>query len=86
MNQPPRRWKGYSARIVSGPESSKAACSARTTDSTRSRGMMQEILIGEVEIMSMLRSSAASTLNTFAATPGCERMPAPTIETLPISS
>ena len=34
----------------------------------------------------MLTPSSASTLNTFAATPGCERMPAPTIETLPISS
>ena len=46
----------------------------------------QEILMGEVEIISMLMPSSASTANTFAATPGCERMPAPTIETLPISS
>ena len=43
-------------------------------------------MIGEVEIISMLTPSSASTPKTFAATPGCERMPAPTIETLPISS
>ena len=36
--------------------------------------------------MSMFTPSSASTANTLAATPGCERMPAPTIETLPISS
>ena len=36
--------------------------------------------------MSMFTPSLASTPKTFAATPGWERMPAPTIETLPISS
>ena len=41
-----------------------------------------EILIGDVGIISMFTPSAASTPNTFAATPGCERMPAPMIETL----
>src|ERR1700735_2902126 len=72
-----------STRAVPGPESSKALCSARTTPSTRSCGITQEILIGEVEIISMFKPSAASTPNTFAATPGCERIPAPTIDTLP---
>ena len=48
--------------------------------------MTQEILIGEVEIISMLIRSSPSTSKTLAATPGCERMPAPTIETLPICS
>ena len=32
----------------------------------------------------MFTPSSASTLKTFAATPGCERIPAPTIETLPM--
>ena len=48
--------------------------------------MTQEILIGEVEIISMLIPSPPSTSKTLAATPGWERMPAPTIETLPIRS
>ena len=34
----------------------------------------------------MLIRSAPSTSKTLAATPGCERMPAPMIETLPIRS
>ena len=68
------------------PESSKALCRALTARSTRSRSITQEILIGEVEIMSMFTPSSASTAKTFAATPGWERIPAPTIETLPISS
>ena len=57
-------------------------------DGLRARGrrrITQEILIGEVEIISMLMSSPARVSNTWAATPGCERIPAPTIETLPIS-
>ena len=48
--------------------------------------MTHEILIGEVEIISMLIPSPPSTSKTLAATPGWERMPAPTIETLPIRS
>ena len=50
--------------------------SARTT---------QEILIGEVEIISMLMPRSPSVANTLAATPGWERIPAPTIDTFPIS-
>jgi hypothetical protein len=49
----------------------------------RSRPIMQEILIGEVEIISRLISSSASVRNIVAATPGCERMPAPMSETFP---
>ena len=48
--------------------------------------MTQEILIGEVEIISMLMAPSPRVSKTLAATPGCERMPAPTIETLPISA
>jgi hypothetical protein len=42
-------------------------------------------LIGEVEISRRLIDSFARTRNMCAATPGCERMPAPTSETLPRS-
>ena len=66
--------------------SSKASCSARTASGTRSAEITHEILIGEVEIISMLIPSPPRTSKTLAATPGCERMPAPTIETLPIRS
>src|SRR4051794_11332529 len=45
----------------------------------------QEILIGDVEIISMLMPWSPSVEKTLAATPGCDFMPAPTIETLPIS-
>ncbi len=44
---------------------------------------MHESLIGEVEIMRRLIWLSASVRNIFAATPGCERMPAPMIEILP---
>ncbi len=53
---------------------------------TSSAEITQEILIGEVEIISMLILCSPSVSNTLAATPGWLRMPAPTIETLPIRS
>ena len=52
----------------------------------RSAAITQEILIGEVEIISMLIPFSPSVWKTFAATPGWLRIPAPTIETLPIRS
>ena len=76
---------GSSGRTASAP-SSNASCSALTASGTRSAEITQEILIGEVEIISMLIPSPPSTSKTLAATPGWERMPAPTIETLPIRS
>src|SRR4051812_21051835 len=75
--------KGRSARIASGP-SSKAAWRQRTASGTRSAVMTQEILMGEVEIISMLISCSPSVRKTVAATPGWLFMPAPTIETLPM--
>ena len=87
----PRPWGG--ARRPSGPRGGSRRRPARrpraapcTASGTRSAEMTHEILIGEVEIISMLIPSAPSTSKTLAATPGCERMPAPTIETLPIRS
>ena len=77
---------GSSAMIVSSPSSPNAACSPRTASGTRSPSITQEILIGEVEIISMLMPASPSTVNTVAATPGWLRMPAPTIETFPIDS
>ena len=68
-----RRRRARTPRAARAPR--RAPASERIT---------HEILIGEVEIISMLMSCSASVSNTFAATPGCERIPAPTIETLPI--
>ena len=75
-----------SSRSTSSLPSSNASCSARTASDTRSAAITQEILIGEVEIISMLISCSPSVWNTLAATPGWLRMPAPTTETLPICS
>src|ERR1039457_48317 len=47
--------------------------------------MMTEILISLVEIMSMLTPVEARVSNILAATPGCERMPMPTTDSLAIS-
>src|SRR5262249_18477921 len=74
---------GSSGRTASSP-SSKTLWRALTASGTRSAAMTHEILIGEVEIISMLIFSRPRTSKTLAATPGCERIPAPTIETLPI--
>ena len=49
-------------------------------------GMMIDTRIVDVEIISMLTPSSASTRNIFAATPGDDFMPAPTSETLAMSS
>ena len=46
---------------------------------------MQEILIGDVEIICRLISLSASVRNILAATPGFERIPAPINDTLPRS-
>ena len=40
--------------------------------------------MGDVEIISMLISSLPRVANTFAATPGCDFIPAPTTDTFPI--
>ena len=47
---------------------------------------MTEIRISEVEIISMLTPAEASAAKNRAVMPGCERMPAPISETLPIWS
>ena len=73
------------SRWTSARLSWNAACSAWTAFGTASERITHEILIGEVEIISMLIPSSASVSNTVAATPGCDRIPAPMIETLPIS-
>ena len=57
-----------------------------TAAGTWSAAITQEILIGEVEIISMLIPFSPRVWKTFAATPGWLRIPAPTIETLPIRS
>ncbi len=63
--------------------SSNAACTARTASGICEREITHESLIGDVEIMRRLIWLSASVRNILAATPGCERMPAPMIEILP---
>jgi aspartate kinase len=43
--------------------------------------MITEILISEVEIIRMLMPSSARAVNILLATPACERIPTPTIDT-----
>ena len=59
---------------------------AATAASTWSSSTITEIRISEVEIISMLTPAEASAAKNFAVMPGCERMPAPISETLPIWS
>src|SRR5262249_11792892 len=66
--------------------SPKRSCTARSARSASSLRITQEIRIGDVEIISMLIPSPASTSNMSAATPGCVFMPAPTSESLAIPS
>ena len=64
----------------------KAVCTARTASSRLSARVTTEMRISEVEIISMLIPAAESAAKSCAETPGCERMPAPTSESLPIVS
>ena len=61
-------------------------CSWRTAVSTSSSRTTHEILIGEVEIISMFTLASPSTVSARAATPGWLFIPAPTSETLPMRS
>ena len=73
----PTGWR----RPVGPPDSSKAACRARTASSAASARIMHEILIDEVEIISILMPEAASVSKVRAVTPGWVFIPAPTSET-----
>ena len=57
-----------------------------TAASTSFWSTTTEILISEVEIISMFTPPSASALKKVALTPGCDRIPAPTRDTLPIRS
>ena len=57
-----------------------------TAASTRFSSITTEILISDVEIISMFTPASASAEKNFADTPGCERMPTPITDTLPIWS
>src|SRR5215467_674158 len=63
----------------------KALCNTRTASSVYLASMTTEILISEVEIISMLIPSCARTSNILAATPAWVRIPTPTTETLAMS-
>ena len=56
----------------------------RTANSRYFSSMTTEILISEVEIIWMLIPSEPRAENILLATPGCERMPTPTAETLQV--
>src|SRR5260370_28260449 len=59
-----------------------ASCSARIASSPYFELTTTETVISEVEIISILIRSFASTWNILAATPACVRIPTPTTETL----
>ena len=65
---------------------SNAVWVAGTAASTCASSTITEIRISEVEIISMLVPALASAAKNFAVMPGCERMPAPISDTLPIWS
>src|SRR5574343_1388949 len=62
----------------------KVRCRTRTASSRYFSSRTTEILISEVEIIWLLIPSSASAVNICEATPGCERMPTPTADTLQI--
>ena len=61
-------------------------CTALTAASTWAARATTEMLIWEVEMISTLTPAWASASKKVAETPGCERMPAPISETLPMAS
>src|SRR5450759_957351 len=63
-----------------------APCTAFVAASPFARSMTTEILISLVEIMSMFTPACASVSNNFPATPVCDFMPTPTMDSLPIFS
>src|SRR5690606_153856 len=67
----------------SSPPRSNASCTASTAASTSVSLISTEIRISEVLIISMLIPALAIASQTVAGTPGCERMPPPTSDTLP---
>src|SRR6202035_3041398 len=76
----------YTTASTSLASRSKARCAAVTAMSTSFWSTTTEILISEVEIISMLTAASASAPKKVALTPGWERMPAPISDTLPIRS
>ena len=81
-----RRQPAAAASITSGRSSSNAAWSARSAVSRSSSAMIVVIRISEVEIISMFTPALARAAKNFAVTPGCDRMPAPISDTLPMRS
>src|SRR5512143_618926 len=65
---------------------SKVSWSTLTASSVYLASITQEILISDVLIIMILIPSLARAENILAATPECERMPTPMIDTLAISS
>ena len=81
------RWSpDTSSRRTASAPSSNAVCSSRTAVSTSSSRITHEILIGEVEIISMFTPASPSTVKVLAATPGWLFIPAPTSDTFPMCS
>src|SRR5262249_2426128 len=74
----------YTTASTSALSRSNAVCVAWTADATSASSTITEIRISDVEIISMLMPALASAAKNFAVMPGCERIPAPISETLPI--
>ena len=83
-----RSWRRSFVRLVPASRASRFTELKRRVEranarSTSLRAIRHETLIGDVEISRRLISCSASVRNIFAATPGCDRMPAPTREIFP---
>ena len=63
-------------RVVHGADGTSRSVSRQTT----------EMRISDVEIISTLTPASASAVKNVADTPGCERMPAPISDSLPMWS
>jgi hypothetical protein len=76
----------YTIACSSSVPRSNASWTARTATSRSVSRQITEIRISDVEIISTLTPASASAEKKIAATPGCERMPAPTSDSLPMWS
>src|SRR5699024_6977667 len=74
----------YTTAWVSSLSSPYARCAAATARSRSSARVTTLMRISEVEMRSMLTSSSLRARNSVAVTPGFERMPSPTTDSLPI--
>src|SRR5262249_37064434 len=76
----------YTTASTSSASRSNARGAEFTATSTSLWLTPPEIRVSDVGVIWMFTPASASAPKNFALTPGCERMPAPISETLPILS